>query len=142
VWTNLLSGQKVEGPGWIQEKHDFLSLPLLVRPNTVLPVSSRTDRPDFDYSQDVILKIFELEKGKDVRAEIPSTEGKIESFIHVRRENDVIDIDRQGPSKPWQILLLNIHSIETDQDFATTAEGLLVSPGPSTNSVKIRVREE
>jgi alpha-D-xyloside xylohydrolase len=142
VWTNLLSGQKVEGPRWIQETHDFLSLPLLVRPNTVLPVSSRTDRPDFDFSQDVILKIFELEKGKDVRAEIPNTEGKIESFFHVRRENDVIDIDRQGLSKPWKILLPNIRSIETDQDFATTAEGLLVSPSPSTNSVKIRVREE
>ncbi|MDR0495178.1 MAG: alpha-xylosidase, partial [Treponema sp.] len=30
-WTNLLTGEKVKGGCWKKEKHDFLSLPLLVR---------------------------------------------------------------------------------------------------------------
>jgi alpha-D-xyloside xylohydrolase len=30
-WTRLLTGEKLNGGRWITEKHDFLSLPLLVR---------------------------------------------------------------------------------------------------------------
>lgn len=35
-WTNLLSGAIVEGPRWVRESHNFLSLPLLVREGTLL----------------------------------------------------------------------------------------------------------
>jgi alpha-D-xyloside xylohydrolase len=31
-WTNLLTGQVQEDPGWCRETHGFLSLPLMVRP--------------------------------------------------------------------------------------------------------------
>ncbi len=48
-WTSLLDGRVVAGPRWLRETHDFMSLPLLVRPNTVIPIGSRTDRPDYDY---------------------------------------------------------------------------------------------
>ena len=47
--TNLLNGKVLEGPRWVRESHDFLSLPLLVRPNSVIPIGNRTDKPDYDY---------------------------------------------------------------------------------------------
>jgi len=40
TWTNFFDGEAVQGPRWIREKHNFLSLPLLVRPNTILPMSN------------------------------------------------------------------------------------------------------
>ncbi|GAA3340841.1 hypothetical protein GCM10020358_29900 [Amorphoplanes nipponensis] len=41
----------VEGPGWVHETHGFASVPLLmVRPDSVVPVGARTDRPDYDYT--------------------------------------------------------------------------------------------
>ena len=39
LWTSLLDGRKVQGGHWQKETHDFLSLPLMVRPGTVLPLS-------------------------------------------------------------------------------------------------------
>ena len=47
-WVGLLDGQVVDGPGWVRQRHDFHSLPLLVRPGSVLAVGSRADRPDYD----------------------------------------------------------------------------------------------
>mgnify|MGYP001160188318 CR=1 FL=1 len=38
TWTSLLDGGKVEGGHWQTEIHDFMSLPLMVRPGTVLPL--------------------------------------------------------------------------------------------------------
>lgn len=138
-WTNLINGETVEGPGWRRETHDFLSLPLLVHPNTILPVGNRTDRPDYDYSEGVNLKIFQLENGSRIHVEIPTLTGDIETQFHVERERDVIRIHRQGPLKAWKTLLVNVHSIESNEAVESTSEGALILPGNSTNLVEIRV---
>jgi alpha-D-xyloside xylohydrolase len=104
-WTNLLNGQIVEGPRWVQEKHDFLSLPLLVRPNSVLPVGSRSDRPDYDYSDGVTLQAYQLEDGKQLSIEIPDLDGKIEARFDVKRAGATINIRRHGPAKQWSVSL-------------------------------------
>ena len=33
-WTNLLTNQVVSGGRWLKENHDFIGLPLMVRPNS------------------------------------------------------------------------------------------------------------
>ncbi|HKU53117.1 MAG TPA: alpha-xylosidase, partial [Nitrospira sp.] len=78
-WTDFLSGRVIEGPRWIKETHDFLSLPLFARPNSVIPIGNRTDRPDYDYRHGVTLQIYQLEEGKQIIAQIPNLEGEIET---------------------------------------------------------------
>ncbi len=46
AWTHLLTGEVVQGPRWVRERHGFDSLPLLVRPGAVVPVGAYEDRPD------------------------------------------------------------------------------------------------
>ena len=43
-WTHLLTGEVQTGGRWRRARHDFLSLPLFVRPSTILPVG-RSRRP-------------------------------------------------------------------------------------------------
>jgi len=123
----------------MREKYDFMNLPLLVRPNTVLPVNSRTDRPDYDYSDDVTLKVFQLENGRSIRVEIPTLAGNVETIFDVQREDDVIRIQRQGPPKAWKVLLVNVHLIESNEAVEKTSEGMLILPKLSANSVEIKV---
>ena len=112
-WTSLLDGKVSEGPRWVQETHDFLSLPLLVHPNSVIPIGSRSDRPDYEYSDGVTLQVYQLEDGKQVSVEIPSLDGEIETRFNVRREGHVIHIQRQGSSTEWSVLLVGIDTVET-----------------------------
>ena len=63
TWTSLLTGEQVTGPRWFAETHDFLSLPVYVRPDTVLPVGAREDRPDYAWADGVTLRLFELADG-------------------------------------------------------------------------------
>jgi alpha-D-xyloside xylohydrolase len=142
VWTHLLNGKTVQGPCWMQEQCDFMNLPLLVRPNTVLPMGSTTDRPEYDYSNDVILKVFQLENGRHVQVEIPDLSGNPESLFDVQRANDVIRIERKGLSKTWKIVLVGIYSIESDQPSEQISEGMLFSLQRETNVLEIKILPE
>jgi len=104
-WINLLNGGQVEGPGWKRETHDFMSLPLLVRPNSVIPIGSHTDKPDYDFSEGVTLHIFSLDDGYSADVEIPSMDGKIETTFKIERKGNTIHIQRHGPAKTWNVAL-------------------------------------
>lgn len=111
-WTNLINGNVIEGPRWLKETYDFMSLPLLARPNSVIPIGSRTDRPDYDYSDGVTLQVYQLEDGKQASVEIPTLDGKIETKFDIKREGNVMHIERQGPSKAWKVIFVGIDSME------------------------------
>src|SRR5438552_15116707 len=71
-WTNFLTGQVIEGGRWLREQHGYLSLPLLVRPNTVLPIGANEQQPDYDYADGVTLHVFELQDGVTAAAHVPT----------------------------------------------------------------------
>ncbi|MGB8982850.1 MAG: alpha-xylosidase [Anaerolineales bacterium] len=115
-WTHFLSGDVIEGPRWARETHDFLSLPLLVRPNSVIPAGSHSDKPDYDYSEDLTLQIYHLEDGKTISVEIPSLDGKIETTFEVTRQGQDIHIRRRGPAKAWSVALAGNPSTKVKLD--------------------------
>ena len=140
-WTNLLNGEVVEGPRWVREVHDFMSLPLLVRPNSVIPVGNRTDQPDYDYSNDVTLQVYHLEDEKQAQIEIPTLKGKIETTFTVLRKGDMIHIQRQGVSNPWNISLMgkkNVMSVE-DAKFQVFNGSTLIRADRQTKKLKIQL---
>lgn len=57
-WTSLLTGERVTGGTWRRETHGFDSLPLYVRPGTVLPWGARVDGPEYDYHDGLQLRVF------------------------------------------------------------------------------------
>jgi alpha-D-xyloside xylohydrolase len=138
-WTNLLNGNVVDGPRWVREAHDFLSLPLLVRPNSVIPMGSRTDRPDYDYNADLTLRVYQFESGSSVRVEIPSSRGNVETTFDVTCEKDIIHIQREGPPKAWKVLLVGINSIKSVDGGSEeiTPIGALVTPTINANHLGI-----
>lgn len=58
TWTNYLTGDVVDGPAWRTETHAFDSLPLWVREGAVIVTGSRTDRPDYDYTDGAIVTVY------------------------------------------------------------------------------------
>jgi alpha-D-xyloside xylohydrolase len=59
TWTHLLTGETRTG-GWHTEQYDCLSLPLFVRPNTILPVGAHEDSPAYDYADGLTLRLYAL----------------------------------------------------------------------------------
>jgi alpha-D-xyloside xylohydrolase len=138
-WTNLLNGNVVEGPRWVRETHDFMSLPLMVRPNTVLAIGNQDVRPDYDYADGVTLRVYQLEDGKRATAEIPSVTGAIQATFTVWRAGRMINVERKGKNKGWQLLLAGIPAIASVEGATAQAspQGVLVTCGADMDTLQI-----
>jgi alpha-D-xyloside xylohydrolase len=112
-WTEFATGREVVGPGWVRgEKHDFLSVPLLVRPNTVLAVGARTDRPDYDYAADVELRVYALDEGCETTVTIPDAAGDPALSVRVWRQNGEVKAEADRPGGNWRLKVIG-ENIET-----------------------------
>lgn len=138
-WTNFFTGEVVEGPRWRQETHTFMSLPLFVRPKSVIAIGNHEDRPDYDYAEGVTLQVYELAKGKPVIVDVPSANGNIETTFEVQREGQAVSVKRQGASKHWQLLLAGVASVASVENGTAekSAQGVLVTPSEKADRLMI-----
>ncbi|MFD7135435.1 alpha-xylosidase [Streptomyces sp. NPDC059894] len=97
AWTHYLTGRTVTGPRWVRERHDVLSLPLLVRPGAVLPVGAHADRPDYAHADGVTLRAYGLRRGAQVSVRVGAV------TFTVVREGDTLRASASDPSAPWAL---------------------------------------
>jgi alpha-D-xyloside xylohydrolase len=109
TWTHFLTGDAVNGPGWARERHGFMSVPLLARPGSVIPVGAVDDRPDYDYADGVTLRVYELPDQASVTTAIPARAGEEPAVFVTSRRDGVIRVEATGTSSPWQVLLVGVH---------------------------------
>ena len=83
TWTSLLSGSAAQGGRWQTETHDFMSLPLMVRPGTVLPMGRCDSRPDYDYLDGLELHVYALPEGESRTVAIPDLQGRTAAVFTV-----------------------------------------------------------
>jgi alpha-D-xyloside xylohydrolase len=143
-WTNFFTGQRVDGPGWIHETHDFMSIPLLVRPNSLIALGSRDDRPDYDYGDGLSLQAYELEDGRTATAVIPSVTGEVAMTVEVKRDGRRISVKRLGASGPWRLLLVGVDSTAAVEGGSAErgTRGLLVTPAAQADRLEILLEKD
>ncbi len=123
-WTSLISGQEEEGGRWLRETHGYLSLPLMARPNSVIPVGAIDERPDYDFDDGVTFHVFALGDGAEARAEVPDRGGRRACTAIVRRAGREIVIGCEGARRSWRALLRGVAS-------ATAVAGCRVERDPA-----------
>ena len=104
TWTNYLTGEEVTGGRWVTEKQDYLSIPLMVRENSILPIGACDTRADYDYAKDVEFKIYTL-KGH-ASAEVYGPYAKLDGRITADKNQDTIKFITES-AKPYSIRLVN-----------------------------------
>ena len=107
TWYNLLTGKKVQGGRWQKEVHDYQSMPLLVRPNSILAVGNCCTKPDYDFADGVTLYLSCFEDGAHAATEITDQKGNTVMKVHAVRNGDVIRVHVDGENKNWSCKLLD-----------------------------------
>jgi len=141
AWKSLINGEQVQGPGWRREEHGYMSLPLLVKSNTVLPIGSRIDRPDYDFAEDVTLRVYALDDGANVTTRIPNLKGETEATFTIFRKGSTYTVQREGISKAWNVMLTGVRQIKDMKNANATKEGVLVKMDEATHAVEIETLE-
>ena len=105
-WFSLLTGERVTGGGWRTEKHGFLSLPLMVRAGTVLPLGACETRTDYDYARGVEFRAYGLKDGESYTLEIPGPDGKIDAVYTFTAQGEEIRVKTES-GKPFSLIRMN-----------------------------------
>lgn len=103
-WTNYLTGESVTGGIWREEYHDYLSIPLWVRDNSIIGTGVGLKNADDNYEEKIELKVFEL----STRAETVVYENN-EAILQVKavRNGQKIELELEG-NKKLKIRFVNL----------------------------------
>jgi alpha-D-xyloside xylohydrolase len=141
-WTHFLSGRVAEGGRWHREAHDYLSLPLLARPNSIIAVGADEQRPDYEYADGVTFHVFEPQDGAILTADIPTLAGEAAMTLQVRREGSNLHIQAGGATLPWRVLLRGVEQVRSFEGGASEADtlGTLILPSEGAASLTVRLQ--
>jgi alpha-D-xyloside xylohydrolase len=124
-WTNLLSGQVQEGPAWHHEKHGFLTMPLMVRPGTILPLGAIDDRPDYDYRDGVTFRVYELSDGAELTCAVSAPQGAGTMKLSVQRAGQRVTARVSGDvSFHWRVQCAGVNTVKPLNGMHTSADPL------------------
>ncbi len=105
-WTDFFTGEVKTGGSWRKEKHGYLSVPLLVKENSIVALGARDDRPDYDYGDGVELRIYELEDGVRVSDVVFGMDNAEEVKMSAERAGNVITVNVMS-DKAYSVRLVN-----------------------------------
>ncbi|HQE24908.1 MAG TPA: alpha-xylosidase, partial [Candidatus Atribacteria bacterium] len=140
IWTNLITNEKKEGGRWYREKYDYFSLPLMVRPHSIIAIGDRKDVPDYDYTSRVVLHVFELKEGKEVKTWVINQKGEVELELSMIKEGNKISINiEKGYNKEFKIFLNGISQVERviNGSFAREEKGTFIIPQKECNNIEV-----
>ncbi len=114
LWTDFFTGEEKRGPGWINEKHGYLSIPLMVRENSIVCLGSTEGRPDYDYGDHAELCLYSLKDGKEASTVIYGMDQREELIMTASRNGNQIHIIVKS-EKTYTIRLVNLVAISVSQ---------------------------
>lgn len=140
-WTHLYTNQEVTG-GWHKERHDFNSLPLYVRPNSLIAIGNNSQKPDYDYADGTAFHLFALEDGALAQAVIPAADGSTQFTLSVRREGKQLHVSGTGNARNWSLCLRNIHSVSaaTNGSVQSDEMGIIVIPQQGCSELTVSLK--
>ncbi|MEF2071129.1 alpha-xylosidase [Consotaella aegiceratis] len=128
-WTHLLTGEVVDGRGWRRETHDFMSLPVYVRPNTLLAWGANDRKPDYDYAEDTVFALYQLSDGCSAEAGVHAADGSLIQRLTVTRKGGNLSVEASDVDRAWTLRLQGVEGVASISDGVsreTTPEGLVL----------------
>lgn len=94
-WTSFFDPTRViVGPRWVREKVPLSDIPVWVREGSILVLGPEgVERPDYELSKDVELRLYEIGEGKRVEVGVPSGQGsELVGTVVVERNGDELTV--------------------------------------------------
>jgi alpha-D-xyloside xylohydrolase len=141
-WTNFSTGKVVNGGSYVKETHEYMSIPLMVRPNSIIAVGNQNGNPDYDYSDNVTLHAFELEEDNNVATTVYNMKGEVELKVDVLSSDNIIDVKCESVGKPWSILFRGVYNLDVENGATCVTDelGTKVIPNEGVKSIKCTKR--
>jgi len=121
TWTNYFTGDQKLGGKWCKEAHSYLSLPLMVKPNSIIAVGKDTGAV-YDYADGVELRAYELSELEKASTVVYNKTSEIEVSVSIEKSGQTMTMEIDF-IKPLRLVLVNITNIESVTNGIFTVEG-------------------
>lgn len=115
-WFGILDGKIRHSSGeWVEEVHDFMSIPLLVKPNSVFVTALESqNKPDYAYNEDFLVNIYAVEGSQTV--DIAALDGKIVASVTVESTSSGYTVSTSGNVGKYKVRVLGQAAKHGKQD--------------------------
>jgi alpha-D-xyloside xylohydrolase len=101
-----------------------MRVPLLVRPNSIIPMSDNEEQPQWRLDEPVTLNLFQIAEAKSLSLQLACSDGQGVAQFTCRREGARITLESDGRARHLRVLLRGIPSAAA----ASNAKGLRETP--------------
>ncbi len=91
-WTHLLTDEKRDGGRYYKDTYDYFSLPVYVRPGSIIVRGLTDSRPDYDYTDNIEVHIYELADGTAAGFDLVDEKGGHANSVSVVRNGNIIKV--------------------------------------------------
>jgi len=110
-WTHLWHNDELQGSRWHKQQHDFRSLPVYVRNNTLLALGNNDQKPDYAWNEGTAFQLFNLDDGATAVSEVSAANGAVAFTLTATRSGDTLTLKGNGEARDWLVCLRNVHRV-------------------------------
>ncbi|MDY3027389.1 MAG: alpha-xylosidase [Candidatus Faecivicinus sp.] len=139
-WTDLLTGRVYSGGQWYSENCDYYHLPLLVKPNSIIPMGENS-RTVYDYADGAEYAVYQLEDGRSTERRVYDANGEEATCMTICRRGNKLHVSMEGrdAAKPWKLRLKGIMSVQTTAKVEICEDGAVIMPAAGTTELEIHL---
>ena len=90
TWTDIQTGESLEGGKWYSKKYDYFGLPLYAKPNSIIVYGDFKRNFEYNYAENAQVVIYGLEDGKTAESTIFDINAEPVFTVSAARKNDTI----------------------------------------------------
>lgn len=126
-WTHLMSGERRSGHRWYQDPQSFLTIPLYLRPNHVVPMGATLDQVDYDYARQVRLVLGQLDGVTPMLCPLYNRDGVLTNTFEISQQPGRVTVQNSSHRNdfevqlPWAVGIARISGGEVLDDSPRSA---------------------
>lgn len=137
TWTNFFTGEVKNGGKWISEKHDYMSIPLMVRENSIVVMGAHDDKPDYDYADNAEVRIYALQDGKKTSTVVYDMKQNADLTLSAQKDGSKISILAES-KKPYTIRIVNVKAASaTGASLSIDGNDTILTPANNTIEITL-----
>ena len=105
-WTDIISGEVLEGGKFYNKKYDYFGLPCLAKPDSIIAYGKFERDFEYDYLRNTEFVIYAPSEGKEISADICDLDGKKIFTLTAIRRGDSVEVSYTATAAGKVILSL------------------------------------
>jgi alpha-D-xyloside xylohydrolase len=101
VWTDIQTGERLQGGKWYTRTYDYFGMPLFAKPNSIIIYGDFHDTADYDYTENMHIAIYGIGDGEACEATVYDRNGAVTAMVRAARFGNDIKLSVKGTDKKF-----------------------------------------